>query len=108
MRRRIIDYDPALGLEPMQMIVTIAGFVIAIALLIFFVQLDRQHAPGEVAVGNVWESRSPEWQIASPPPAHNFDGPVTVVGDPYDYGLPGSRYVDLDGVQARPVATPAD
>ena len=50
---------------------------------------------GEVATGNVWESRSPEWQIPSPAPMHNYPVPVRVVGEPYDYGVPGSRYVDV-------------
>jgi len=50
---------------------------------------------GEKAEGNVWNSRSPEWQVPSPMPAHNYDQPFEVVGEPYDYGLPGSRYVQF-------------
>jgi cytochrome c oxidase subunit 1 len=47
-----------------------------------------------VATGNVWNSRSPEWTLLpSPAPAHNYATPFTVVGEPYDYGLPGSTYV---------------
>jgi hypothetical protein len=26
-------------------------------------------------------------------PVHNYDKPFEVVGEPYDYGLPGSVYV---------------
>ena len=44
--------------------VTIAGFVIAISVLMFFVNLIVSVRRGEVAVGNVWESRSPEWHGA--------------------------------------------
>jgi cytochrome c oxidase subunit 1 len=108
MRRRIADYDPALGIQPMQMIITITGFLIAISLLIFLYNFIRSIKHGEVAEGNLWDSRSPEWQIPSPAPLHNYDSPVTVVGDPYDYGLPGSRYVDLNGKQPQPVHSPAD
>lgn len=95
MRRRIIDYDPALGIDTTHLIITIAGFVIAASILIFFVNLIISLRRGEVAVGNVWESRSPEWLVSSPPPMHNFPAPVHVVGDPYDYGLSGTRYVEL-------------
>jgi cytochrome c oxidase subunit I len=97
MRRRIADYDPALGLDFTQLLVSIAGFVIAISVLVFIINLVKSLRHGEVAVGNIWESRSPEWQVPSPAPMHNYPVPVYVVGDPYDYGLPGSRYVQLGG-----------
>ena len=37
----------------------------------------------------------PEWQIPSPIPEHSYAQPFAVVGDPYDYGLPGSTYVNM-------------
>ena len=95
MRRRIADYDPAHGFENAHLIVTIAGFVIALSVLIFFINLAVSARKGEVAVGNVWESRSPEWTILpSPAPMHNYPVPFQVVGYPYDYGLPGSKFVE--------------
>jgi cytochrome c oxidase subunit 1 len=64
---------------------------------------------GEVAEGNVWESRSPEWIIPSPAPVHNFPEQVHVIGDPYDYGLPGApRYVEMEGHPATPVPQAGD
>ncbi|MGZ9225342.1 MAG: hypothetical protein ACXW4M_07260, partial [Anaerolineales bacterium] len=39
--------------------------------------------------------RSPEWQVPSPMPAHNYEVPFQVVGEPYDYGLYGSKYVEF-------------
>jgi cytochrome c oxidase subunit 1 len=52
---------------------------------------------GEVATGNVWNSRSPEWQLPSPVPVHNYDRPFRVIGEPYDYGaVPATVYVDLN------------
>jgi cytochrome c oxidase subunit 1 len=95
MRRRISDYDPALNIDGTQLLVTIAGFLIALSVLVFTVNLIVSLRRGEVATGNVWESRSPEWMVPSPAPVHNYPALVRVVGDPYDYGLPGSRYVDL-------------
>ncbi len=95
MRRRIADYDPALGVDTGQMIVTITGFIIALSVLVYFINLYISVRRGEVATGNIWESRSPEWQIPSPAPMHNYPVPIRVVGEPYDYGVPGSRYVDV-------------
>jgi cytochrome c oxidase subunit 1 len=105
MRRRIADYDPALGVQPAQLVITITGFLIAISILIYIINLVRSLRQGEVATGNVWESRSPEWQVSSPMPAHNYTEPLVVVGDPYDYGLPSSpRYVDLGSSATAPQA----
>lgn len=103
MRRRIADYDPAQGFDGMHMIITISGFLIALSILVFLFNLVRSVKHGEVAVGNVWESRSPEWALLpSPAPEHNYrDNPFTVVGEPYDYGLPGATYVKT-GAAASP------
>jgi cytochrome c oxidase subunit I len=107
MRRRIIDYDPALNLDTTHLWVTISGFVIALSVLVFTINLIISIRRGEVAVGNVWESRSPEWMIPSPAPVHNYPGPVHVVGEPYEYGRPGAEpYVELG--KPSPSAHPAD
>jgi cytochrome c oxidase subunit 1 len=95
MRRRIADYDPALNLEFGQLLITIAGFVIGIAVLICLYNLMRSARRGEVAEANPWRSRSPEWQIPSPIPEQSYARPFVVVGEPYDYGLPGSVYVRM-------------
>lgn len=95
MRRRIADYDPALGFDPWHLAMTIAAFGIATAMLIFFYNVYKTIKSGESATGNVWNSRSPEWQVPSPMPAHNYDHEFEVVGEPYDYGLAGSTYVKM-------------
>ncbi len=94
MRRRIADYDPEMGFTFSNQLITIAGFLVALSVLIFFINLWISARKGEVVEGNLWESRSPEWQIPSPVPLHNFAEPIRVVGEPYDYGLPNSRYVE--------------
>lgn len=107
MRRRIADYDPTLGLETTHLLITIAGFVIFTSIVIFVYNLIYSARRGEVAVKNPWRSRSPEWNLPSPIPVHNYeDDPFEVVGDPYDYGLPGSTYVESVKPEAAPV--PAD
>lgn len=95
MRRRIGDYDPALGFDPWQLAMTISAFAIALAVLIFFYNIYTTLKSGEMTPGNIWKSRSPEWQVPSPMPAHNYDHEIEVVGEPYDYGLPGSVYVKI-------------
>jgi cytochrome c oxidase subunit 1 len=93
MRRRIADYDPALQFIDENTIMTVAAFLIALGVLVFIVNSFWSIRNGEVATGNVWNSRSPEWQVPSPMPMHNYERSFEVVGEPYDYGLPGSVYV---------------
>jgi cytochrome c oxidase subunit 1 len=95
MRRRIADYDPLQGFDATHLVLTIAAFAIAASVLIFIINLFISLKRGESATGNLWNSRSPEWQVSSPLPAHNYDTPFEVVGEPYDYGLPGSKYVEF-------------
>lgn len=93
MRRRIADYDAALGFDLSHLLMTIFSYLIFISVLIFVYNAIVSAKKGEVATGNVWRSRSPEWLAPSPLPAHNFDKPIEVVGEPYDYSKPGSTYV---------------
>ncbi len=93
MRRRIVDYDPALGIDTGQLLITIAGFVIAVSILIMLYNLIASARARDVAEANPWGSRSPEWQIPSPVPEHSYAQPIVIIGEPYDYGLPGSVYV---------------
>jgi cytochrome c oxidase subunit I len=93
MRRRIVDYDAALGIGGEQMAITIAGFAIALSVLIMLYNLFHSARKGAVAERNPWRSRSPEWQIPSPIPEVSYAQPFKVVGEPYDYGLPGSNAV---------------
>jgi cytochrome c oxidase subunit 1 len=107
MRRRIADYDPALGSAPPSsdhhrrfrdrhlLLIAIANFIYS----------ARR---GTVAVTNPWNSRSPEWQVPYPIPAHNYVRPFVVVGEPYDYGLAGSKYIEFepDKVPEQPALPP--
>lgn len=99
MRRRIVDYDPALGFDFSHLVLTVMGFLIALSVLIFLVNFFYSIKHGEKAEGNIWNSRSPEWQVPSPMPAHNYEVPFEVVGEPYDYGLADGRYVQFNGHQ---------
>jgi len=104
MRRRIVDYDPALGIQFTQLLITIAAFAIAISVLIAIINFAVSARRGEVAVANPWRSRSPEWQLPSPVPEHNYEETFEVVGEPYDYGLADKGYVDMHPGMAVPAA----
>ena len=95
MRRRIADYDPALALETYHFWITLAGFVIGVSVLICIFNLWHSARKEETAEDNPWDSRSPEFQIPSPIPEHSYEHPFEVVGEPYDYGLAGSVYVEM-------------
>ncbi len=41
-------------------------------------------------MANPWRGMTLEWQVSSPPPIFNFDRLPTVVGGPYEYGVPGA------------------
>ncbi|UCD99334.1 MAG: cbb3-type cytochrome c oxidase subunit I [Chloroflexota bacterium] len=97
MRRRIADYDPGLGVDLQQMLVSIAGFVVGAGILVFITNLIISARRGEAAVPNPWRSRSPEWHIPTPIWGHNYEKPFEVIGDPYDYGLEDSAYTNLGG-----------
>ncbi len=104
MRRRIADYDPSMGFGEPNLLITIGGFFIALSVLIFLINVWVSAKKGDLAVDNIWESRSPEWYTPSPTPLHNYDREFEVVGDPYDYGLEGSSYIKF----AQPPKSAAD
>jgi cytochrome c oxidase subunit 1 len=95
MRRRIADYDPALGIETGHILITLSALVIGWSILVMIYNFVASARTQPVADRNPWRSRSPEWQIPTPIPEFNYDVPFEVVGDPYDYGLSGSRYIEI-------------
>ncbi len=107
MRRRIADYDPGLGVDLQQMLISIAGFVVGAGVLVFCYNMVQSIRRGEAAAPNPWRSRSPEWQIPMPATGHNYDQPFEVIGEPYDYGLEGSEYTTLGGAAAPAGLEPA-
>ena len=107
MRRRIADYDPGLGVDMQQMLVSIAGFVVGAGVLVFIYNMVQSVRRGEAAAPNPWRSRSPEWQIPMPATGHIYDQPFEVLGEPYDYGLEGSEYTNLGGATPPAVMEPA-
>jgi cytochrome c oxidase subunit 1 len=72
MPRRIYTYSPELGVAGFNLVSTIGAYIIAIATLIFFVNLLRTRWRPLDAGGNPWGGATLEWAIPSPPPVYNF------------------------------------
>lgn len=100
MRRRIADYGPDLGIGVEQTLITFATLVIGWSVLIMVYNLFTSFRREAVAADNPWGSRSPEWQTPSPMPEFNYNTPIEIVGEPYDYGLENATYV----ITTNPVA----
>jgi cytochrome c oxidase subunit 1 len=99
MLRRVADYVSS-DFIPWNLAATISGFVIGLSMVLFLVNMLRSLIVKRPAETNPWRSRSPEWQIPSPPPEENFDHQPVVVGGPYDYGVPQSIYVRFEDAEA--------
>jgi cytochrome c oxidase subunit 1 len=99
MVRRTFTYADNLGFNAFNMVETIGAFVIALATLIFTINLFTAWKRGKVAGNNPWGAATLEWSIPSPPPVYNFrDVPVVHSrlplweGDPTkDAGIPHGR-----------------
>jgi len=87
MPRRVFEY--ARNLQTLNDWVSISAFCLGVSMLIFifnFVMSTvvwRERAPQ-----NPWNARGLEWQVASPPPAENFEHIPVVLAGPYEYGDP--------------------
>ena len=72
MPRRIYTYAADSGWETWNQVETIGAFVIAVAVLIFFVNAVRSLRAGEPASDDPWDAATLEWTMSSPPPEYNF------------------------------------
>ncbi|HET6639026.1 MAG TPA: cytochrome c oxidase subunit I [Gemmatimonadota bacterium] len=72
MPRRIYTYAADLGWERWNEVATVGAFVIAVSVLVFFVNAIRSAASGARAVGDPWDAATLEWTMSSPPPEYNF------------------------------------
>ena len=72
MPRRYYTYAPNGAWDTLNMISSIGGFLIGVAILVFVVNLVRSLRHGERASDNPWNAWTLEWATTSPPPASNF------------------------------------
>ncbi|MHB8491222.1 MAG: cytochrome c oxidase subunit I [Solirubrobacteraceae bacterium] len=99
--RRVATY--AAQFADLNLLVSIASWLLGLSTLIFLYNVVTSWRGGPPAVGNPWRALTLEWQVSSPPPVFNFDAVPTVVGGPYEYGVPGAKH----GILA-PAPVPAE
>ncbi|HEY7731144.1 MAG TPA: cytochrome c oxidase subunit I [Gaiellaceae bacterium] len=95
MPRRVADYAEEFG--NLNLVVSIAAFVLGASVVIFFYNMIVSWARGPIAPPNPWRAMTLEWQVSSPPPIFNFDEIPQVVAGPYEYGVPGARHAVMHG-----------
>jgi cytochrome c oxidase subunit 1 len=84
--RRVFEY--ARNLQTLNDWVSISSYFLGASILIFVINFVWSTVIArEPEVQNPWESRGLEWQVPSPPPAHNFEHVPVVLSGPYEYGV---------------------
>jgi cytochrome c oxidase subunit 1 len=73
MPRRIYTYQPGLGWSTYNLISTIGSYILAIGLLMSFINFARSYKTGKIAGPDPWKANTLEWFTTSPPPVNNFD-----------------------------------
>jgi len=94
MPRRVVDYADQFA--DWNLVVSIFGFVLGAAQLIFLYNAIVSWRFGPRAPANPWRGRTIEWLVPSPPPRFNFDAIPRVVGGPYDFGT-GTPHALMSG-----------
>jgi heme/copper-type cytochrome/quinol oxidase subunit 1 len=72
MPRRVYTYPAGMGLELPNLLSTIGSLVVALAVLLFVINMAISLLKGRGAGPNPWDAPSLEWAVQSPPPPHNF------------------------------------
>ncbi|MEA2276478.1 MAG: cytochrome c oxidase subunit [Solirubrobacteraceae bacterium] len=88
MPRRVYDY--AQQFADWNLFISVFSFILGLSTLVFAYNMIASWRGGPRAVANPWRALTLEWQVSSPPPIFNFDSVPTVVGGPYEYGVPGA------------------
>jgi cytochrome c oxidase subunit 1 len=88
MPRRVADY--ALQFATWNLLISFASWALGLSTMIFIYNMVVSWRGGPRAVANPWRGLTLEWQVSSPPPIFNFDSLPTIVGGPYEYGVPGA------------------
>jgi cytochrome c oxidase subunit 1 len=72
MPRRTYTYPEGFGWDTLNFVETIGAFVIALAVLVYLVNVIYTQRRAEPAPTDPWDARSLEWMTSSPPPEYNF------------------------------------
>ncbi|MGE0259631.1 MAG: cytochrome c oxidase subunit I [Alphaproteobacteria bacterium] len=72
MPRRIYTYPAGVGWSTVNMITTVGAFILAVGILLFFINVFVSLRRGRPAGPNPWDAPTLEWATSSPPPPYNF------------------------------------
>jgi cytochrome c oxidase subunit I+III len=72
MPRRVYTYLPGLGWDTLNLISTVGGFISAIGVAVFLIDVVTHIAYGRRVGHNVWNAGTLEWAIPTPVPPYNF------------------------------------
>ncbi|HLH12617.1 MAG TPA: cytochrome c oxidase subunit I [Methylovirgula sp.] len=72
MPRRIYTYPAGVGWDTLNMITTIGAFILAVGVLLLFINVVTSLIGGALAGANPWDAPTLEWSVPSPPPPYNF------------------------------------
>src|SRR5437667_5593835 len=103
MPRRVAEYADKFA--AWNLFISISAFILGLSTLVFLYNIVASWRGGPRAAANPWRGLTLEWQVSSPPPIFNFDSVPTVVGGPYEYGVPGAVHgIFKPPAEAKPVA----
>ncbi len=89
MPRRTATYAP--HLQFLNVWVSISAFLLGASMLVFLANFVWSLVVSRVpAPANPWMARSIEWQLPTPVPIANFEGPIRILAGPYEYGDPAA------------------
>ncbi len=72
MPRRIYTYPEGVGWDTLNMTTSIGSFILAVGILLLFVNIFVSRKRGAIAGDNPWDAPTLEWSMSSPPPPYNF------------------------------------
>ncbi|GHC27375.1 cytochrome c oxidase subunit I [Aidingimonas halophila] len=80
------------SVQTLNVVISIAAFIVALAQVLFIINLVWSYYRGREAGPNPWRATTLEWQTEHTPPRHGNFGPTLplVYRWPYDYSVPGS------------------
>ncbi len=72
MPRRVYTYLDGMGFNTLNLITTVGSFILAVGVLLFFLNVVMSLRSGARAGPNPWGGPTLEWSVPSPPPPYNF------------------------------------